>query len=80
MGHDAGSTTDVPAATQATLDGLCNEIANLTTRLQEKAHQFSDTPVGESDLEVALKAKCTKALWVLDALSNVDVLFSYETH
>lgn len=77
---DAVPSTDVLIATQATLDGLCNDIANLTSELQLKAHQFSDSPVYNSDLETDLKVKCTKALWMLDALRKLDLAFTYESH
>lgn len=77
---DAASSTDVLDATQATLDGLCTDIANLTSELQIKAHQFSDCPVSDSDLETYLKVKCTKALWMLDALRKLDLAFTYEPH
>lgn len=77
---DSASSTEVLIAMQATLDGLCTDIANLTSELQVKAHQFSDCPVSDSDLETDLKVKCTKALWLLDALRKLDLTFTYEPH
>lgn len=77
---DAASSTDVLDATQATLDGLCTDIANLCSSIQEQAHVFSDSQKLGSDLETSLRVKCTQALWVLDALRKLDLTFTYEPH
>lgn len=77
---DAASSTDVLDATQATLDGLCNDIANLCGSIQEQAHVFSNSSQSRSDLETSLRVKCTQALWVLDALRKLDLAFTYEPH
>lgn len=77
---DAASSTDVLDATQATLDGLCTDIANLCGSIQEQAHVFSNPPQMGGDLETSLRVKCTQALWVLDALRKLDLTFTYEPH